>query len=82
MRGDGEEEVPNVGGLQARKKGDDSVYSPRQLKHVFVNFCVQKKVTKFGRKLILTFCVRPTAMPSKMACRERASMTRKPRRAT
>ena len=42
VRGDGEEEVPNVGGLQARKKGDDSVYSPRQLNHVFYYFCVQK----------------------------------------
>ena len=30
----------------------------------------------------LAFCVRPTAMPSKMACRERASMTRNPRRLT
>ena len=32
--------------------------------------------------LILAFCVRPTAMPSKMACKERASITRKPRNAT
>ena len=47
VRGDSEEEVPHVGGLQAKNEGGDSVNISNQLQHVYNFFCVYKKVLKF-----------------------------------